>query len=181
MQAVQNKRYDLQDIYNLPDGKRAELLDGQIYMMAPPTTSHQRILNFVSTEINLYIRKNKGKCEVFPAPFAVFLDEGGEKYFEPDISVVCDSEKIDEKGCHGAPDWIVEIVSPSSRNMDYYLKLSEYKKAGVKEYWIIDPIKEIVFVYHMEFSDAPVISGFGIVGSKLYNGLEIDFSIIKTK
>ncbi len=181
MPALQNKRYGLQDIYDLPDGRRAELLDGQIYMMAPPTTAHQRILNFVSTEVNLYIRKIKGKCEVFPAPFAVFPDADEEKYFEPDISVVCDSEKIDEKGCHGAPDWIAEIVSPSSRNMDYYLKLSEYKKAGVKEYWIIDPVKEIVLVYYMESSDAPVFSGFGIVSSSLYDGLKIDFSSMRKK
>ena len=181
MQVLQKKRYSLQDIYDMPEGERAELLDGQLYMMAPPTTTHQRILNFVSTEINLYIRKNKGECEVFPAPFAVFPDADTEKYFEPDISVVCDSKKVDERGCHGAPDWIVEIVSPSSRNMDYYLKLAEYKKAGVKEYWIIDPIKENVLVYHMESSDAPVISGFGIIRSNLYEGLEIDLSSMKTK
>lgn len=181
MEVLQNKRYGLLDIYNMPDGKRAELLDGQLYMMEPPTTTHQRILNFVSTELNLYFRKYKGKCEVFPAPFAVFPDTDEENYFEPDISVVCDSKKVDESGCHGSPDWIVEIVSPSSRSMDYYLKLSEYKKAGVKEYWIIDPIKEYVLVYHMENSDAPEISDFGPIRSNLYDGLEIDLSSMRTK
>lgn len=104
MSAAENKTYSLQDIYALSEGKRAELLDGQMYYMAPPTATHQRILNFLSTEINLYIRKKHGTCEVFPAPFAVFLDTDKEKYFEPDISVICDSKKVDDFGCHGAPD-----------------------------------------------------------------------------
>ena len=143
--------YTIKDIFALPEGQRAELLDGKLYMMAPPTTTHQRLLNYICMEINLYV--------------------------EPDISVICDKEKIDERGCHGAPDWVVEIVSPSSRTMDYYIKLSEYKKAGVREYWIVDPDKQIVLVYAMEAGDAPVIYGFdrGIkVG--IYDDLEIDLS-----
>ncbi len=180
MSAAENKTYSLQDIYALSEGKRAELLDGQMYYMAPPTATHQRILNFLSTEINLYIRKKHGTCEVFPAPFAVFLDTDKEKYFEPDISVICESEKVDDFGCHGAPDWIIEIVSPSSRNMDYYLKLAEYKKAGVKEYWIVDPMKKVILVYPMESSDAPIICSFkSKVNPKLYEDLEIDFAKMK--
>lgn len=182
MSAEEKKDYHLQDIYALPEGKRAELLDGKIYAMAPPTATHQRILNFLCTEINLYFRKKQGKCEVFPAPFAVFLDEKGEKYVEPDISVICSPEKVDDSGCHGAPDWIIEIVSPSSRSMDYYLKLAEYKKAGVKEYWIVDPAKETILIYSMESSDAPVICGLNhVVSPKLYRDLEIDCSKLKTR
>lgn len=106
------KTYTLDDIYALPDGQRAELIDGQIYDMALPNTRHQRILNYISTEINLFIRSKRGSCEVFPAPFAVFLDNNANSadYVEPDISVICDSEKIDEKGCNGAPDWIPRIA-----------------------------------------------------------------------
>lgn len=93
----------IEDIYTLPEGERAELIDGRIYYMAPPSTIHQRILNYISTEINLYIRNNNGTCEVFPLPFAVFLNKDDENYVEPDISVICDKDKITEKGCYGAP------------------------------------------------------------------------------
>ena len=102
MDAVRKEEsYTIKDIYDLPDGERAELIDGQIYYMAPPSTKHQRLLNFISTEINLYIRNNNGECEVFPAPFAVFLNENDKNYVEPDISVICDKDKITDKGCNG--------------------------------------------------------------------------------
>ena len=140
--------YTIEDIYALPDGERAELIDGKIYYMAPPSTNHQRILNFINTEINLHIRNNNGECEVFPAPFAVFLNENDKNYVEPDISVVCDRNKITDKGCHGAPDWIIEIVSPSSKRMDYFIKLFKYRTAGVKEYWIVDSEKNRITVYN---------------------------------
>ncbi len=151
MDAVRKEEsYTIKDIYDLPDGERAELIDGQIYYMAPPSTKHQRLLNFISTEINLYIRNNNGECEVFPAPFAVFLNENDKNYVEPDISVICDKDKITDKGCNGAPDWIIEIVSPGSRQMDYYKKLFKYRTAGVREYWVVDPDKQIVTVYDFE-------------------------------
>lgn len=142
--------YTIDDIYNLPDGKRAELVDGQIYYMAPPGRIHQKLSMFLSNEISEYIKKNRGNCEVYAAPFAVFLDESNENYVEPDIAVICDISKLDDKGCHGAPDWVVEIVSSSSRQMDYFLKLFKYQKAGVREYWIVDPAKEQVIVYKFE-------------------------------
>ncbi len=104
--------YTIEDIYALPDGERAELIDGKIYYMAPPSTRHQRLLNFINTEINLYIRENKGECEVFPAPFAVYLNKDDKNYVEPDISVICDKDKITDKGCNGVPDWIIEVISP---------------------------------------------------------------------
>lgn len=142
--------YTIEYIYALPDGERAELIDGQIYYMAPPNTRHQRILNYINTEINMYIRKNNGECEVFPAPFAVFLNDDDMNYVEPDISVICDKNKISDKGCQGAPDWVIEIISPSSRAMDYFTKLFKYQKSGVREYWIVDPIKQRVTVYFFE-------------------------------
>ena len=142
--------HTIDDIYALPDGKRAELIDGQIYYMAPPSTTHQRLVNFISTEINMYIRKNNGDCEVFPAPFAVFLNKDDMNYIEPDISVICDSSKLDDKGCHGAPDWVIEIVSPSSKPRDYMTKLFKYRTAGVREYWIVDPEKQMAMVYGFE-------------------------------
>ncbi len=138
------------DIYALPDGERAELIDGQIFYMTPPSRTHQKISMALSNEIVSHIRHSKGKCEVYAAPFAVFLNKDSKNYVEPDICVVCDTEKLDEKGCHGAPDWVIEIVSPSSRMMDYYTKLFKYRDAGVREYWIADPAKKQVTVYSFE-------------------------------
>ncbi len=152
--------YTIDDIYALPEGERAELIDGKIYYMAPPNTNHQRLVNYLSTEINIYIRNNKGSCEIFPAPFAVFLNENDSNYVEPDISVICDPSKLDDKGCHGAPDWIIEIVSLSSRQMDYYKKLFKYRTAGVREYWVADPDKNIVTVYNFE-ADTMIEYPFG--------------------
>ena len=151
MDFARNKdTYTIDYIYALPDGERAELINGQIYYMAPPNTRHQRMLNYINTEINMYIRKNNGECEVFPAPFAVFLNDDDMNYVEPDISVICDKNKISDKGCQGAPDWVIEIISPSSMAMDYFTKLFQYQKSGVREYWIVDPIKQRVTVYFFE-------------------------------
>ncbi len=142
--------YTVDDIYALPDGERAELIDGQIFYMSPPGRTHQKISMLLSNEIVSHVRRSKGKCEVYAAPFAVFLNRDSKNYVEPDICVVCDTEKLDEKGCHGAPDWVIEIVSPSSRMMDYYTKLFKYRDAGVREYWIADPAKKRVTVYSFE-------------------------------
>lgn len=151
MEAIRKEEiYTIEDIYSLPEGKRAELIDGQIFYMAPPTTNHQRLVNYLNTEINLFIRKNNGECEVFPAPFAVFLGENDRNYVEPDISVICDRNKISDKGCHGAPDWVIEIVSPSTKQMDYYKKLFQYRTAGVREYWVVDPDRKLVTVYNFQ-------------------------------
>lgn len=150
MEALKEVGCTLEDIYALPDRERAELIDGQIYFMAPPSTKHQRLVRRFTYEIERYIQQNDGECEVFPAPFAVFLNDDDINYVEPDISVICDEHKLDNAGCHGAPDWVIEIVSPSSHKMDYYLKLFKYRTAGVKEYWIVDPDKERIFVYRFE-------------------------------
>ncbi len=150
MALTQEKIYTTDDIYSLPEGQRAELIDGQIYNMAPPNTIHQRILMNLSGEIREHIKKHNGGCEVFPAPFAVFLNKDDRNYVEPDISVICDKNKINDKGCDGAPDWIVEIVSPHSTRTDYIIKLFKYRTAGVGEYWIVNPMKNVVQTYVFE-------------------------------
>lgn len=165
--------YTVEDIYALPDGERAELIDGKIYYMAPPSTKHQRMLNFISTEINLYIRDNNGECEVFPAPFAVFLNENDKNYVEPDISVVCDKSKLTEQGCQGAPDWIIEIVSPSSRKMDYYKKLFKYHTAEVREYWVVDIEKQLVTVYDFEHDNMEEYHFGGDISVGIYEGFSM--------
>ena len=123
MTLPQERIYTTDDIYNLPDGERAELIDGQIYYIAPPTRRHQLIAGNLFTIINTYIKSRGGSCEPYIAPFAVFLNADDKNYVEPDISVICDKSKLTDKGCNGAPDWIIEIVSSGSRRMDYYTKL----------------------------------------------------------
>lgn len=152
---MSQKNYTIEDIYALPDGKRAELMDGRIYYMDPPSWTHQKISMALSSEIASYIREQKGSCHVLAAPFAVFLNENDDKnYLEPDITVICNTSKLDEKGCHGAPDWVIEIVSPSSRPRDYIKKMMQYCTAGAREYWIVDPEKRMVMVYGFEAEQA---------------------------
>lgn len=150
MPLPRENNYTTKDIYELPDGQRAELIDGVIYDMAPPSRLHQRISTRLASIIDRYISDNNGTCEVYSAPFAVFLNQDDKTYVEPDISVICDSDKLDDRGCIGAPDWIIEIVSPSSQRMDYMTKLFKYRTAGVREYWIINPMTEIVQTYLFE-------------------------------
>ncbi|MCM1045161.1 MAG: Uma2 family endonuclease [Candidatus Gastranaerophilales bacterium] len=140
----------IKDIYDLPDGERAELIDGKIHYMAPPSRNHQKISGKLHRAIANYIDSKDGNCEVYAAPFAVFLNEDDLNYVEPDISVICDTTKLNDKGCYGAPDWIIEIVSQSSRQRDYMTKLFKYRTAGVREYWIVDSERNMVTVYSFE-------------------------------
>lgn len=167
------KIYTIDDIYALPDGERAELIDGKIYYMAPPNTKHQRISSYLHNEIYNYIKNHHGQCEIFAAPFAVFLNEDDTNYVEPDISVICDQYKITDNGCHGAPDWLIEIVSSSSKLMDYFTKLFKYKTAGVREYWIVDPLKQRVTVYFFEKETVEEYS----FGDEIPVGIHKGFSI----
>nr|WP_296488227.1 Uma2 family endonuclease [uncultured Acetatifactor sp.] len=150
MASVQQKNYTIDDIYALPEGQRAELIDGRLYMMAPPIRIHQKLISQFTKIIGNYIDTRQGTCEVYPAPFAVFLNEDDMNYVEPDISVICDKGKLNDKGCNGAPDWIIEIVSPSTSRIDYGIKLFKYRSAGVREYWIVNPYKKSVMVYDLE-------------------------------
>lgn len=170
--------YTTKDVYDLPEGERAELINGRMYMMAPPSRKHQEILNYLNTEINLYIRSKKGDFKVYPAPFAVFLNADDLNYVEPDISIVCDRDKLTDRGCDGAPDWIIEIVSPGSQRMDYMIKLFKYRTAGVREYWIVDPAKERISVYSFIKEDMNEFTFGDIVTSGIYDDLKIDFTKI---
>ena len=147
MPVAEKYSHTTEEIYALPEGKRAELIDGQIYDMAPPGRIHQELVQQLSRTIGNYIADHKGTCKVYPAPFAVFLNQDDKTYVEPDISVICDNGKLDDRGCNGAPDWVIEIVSQSSQRMDYLTKLFKYRTAGVREYWIVNPMKRTVLVY----------------------------------
>lgn len=170
------KMYTLEEIYSLPDGQRAELIDGQLFMMAPPNLKHQEILSELHYQIKDYIKRKNGSCAVFPAPFAVFLNADDRNYVEPDLSVICDKAKLNEKGCSGAPDWVIEIVSPSTSRMDYGVKLLKYRSAGVKEYWIIDYAKNQIFAYDFQCDTMRDYTFADTVKAAIYEDLEIDFS-----
>lgn len=170
--------YTVDDIYALPEGERAELIDGRIYYMAPPGWKHQKLSMFLSMEISSYIKKAGGGCEILAAPFAVFLNADDLNYVEPDISVICDQSKLDEKGCHGAPDWIIEIVSPGSRTMDYMTKLFKYRTAGVREYWIVDPEKSMVMVYAFEQDRAEQYLFGTDIPVGIYDGFQINLGTL---
>lgn len=170
---IKQKIYTIEDIYALPEGERAELVDGKIYYMAPPSRTHQKISMFLSNEISDYIKRMNGECEVYAAPFAVFLDKDDINYTEPDISVICDKNKLDDRGCHGAPDWIVEIVSPASKTMDYFIKLFKYRTAGVREYWIVDSIKKLITVYGFESETLEQYSFGDDIPVGIYDGFTI--------
>ncbi len=172
------KLYTIHDIYNLPEGSRAELIDGQIYYMAPPTRKHQRIAGEIFAAIREYINTHNASCEVDIAPFAVFLSVDDINYVEPDISVICDPDKLTDKGCSGSPDWIIEIVSPSSRRMDYFTKLFKYRTAGVREYWIVDPDKNRITIYDFESEDIRDYTFADSVKVNIFNDLYISFSDI---
>ncbi len=179
MSLPQESLYTIEDYWNLPTEEQyVELLDGHIYYMSPPSRTHQKILSNLLVDITNYIRLNNGSCEVYPAPFAVQLKEDENTIVEPDISVICDPNKLTDRGCTGAPDWIIEIVSPSNSSHDYVLKLNKYLAAGVREYWIVDPRDNSIHVYKFDSEDTKLTSYtfHNTVKVGIYEDLSIDFS-----
>ena len=108
---------------------------------------------------------------MYPAPFAVFLDE--YNYFEPDISIICDRNRLSDRGCEGAPDWIIEIVSPSSASMDYLKKLNKYQASGVRLYWIVNPDTKTVSVYEFQNDKSMQYSFSDPVSVSICDGFQI--------
>lgn len=173
------KGYTVDDILALPEGERAELIDGEMFMMASPTRTHQRILGWMHVTIYNHIKSKKGKCQVYLAPFAVFLKNDNKNYVEPDVLVSCKDERVDEQGCHGAPDWAIEIVSPSSVTMDYKRKAKAYREAGVREYWIIDSQKEktTVYLFGDDGTEEKTEYTFtDVIRSTVVEGLDVDMN-----
>ena len=163
----------------LPEEIRAEVFEGQIYYMASPSRNHQLISTELLTLLNNYIKNNNGSCQVFHAPFDVKLSDSPLIIVQPDLMIICDKDKIDEKRCNGAPDFIIEIVSPSNPSDDYIRKLYYYKNYGVREYWIIDPIRRIITVNFFEGNILNVQYDFlSTIKVNIYDDLYINFSEI---
>lgn len=175
------KIYTTDDIDALPPGVRAELIDGRIYYMAAPTRTHQKIIGAMYLTVANYIREKGGDCEVYIPPFEVFLDCDKHTVVQPDLTVICDPDKLDEKGCHGAPDWVIEVMSPSSKKVDAVEKLEKYRKARVREYWLVMPDKRTVIVYNFETeSDDESVTLYSFddeIPSGIYSDLKVNLSM----
>lgn len=148
----QEKHYTAEDYFNPPENAHIELINGQFYNMAVPSLLHQAILRELSFAISSYFKKEKGNCQFYPSPFAVQLSKENDTIVEPDISVICEPTKLTKYGCIGAPDWIIEIASPSNPKHDFVTKFALYTEAGVREYWIIDQMHKRINVYNFEES-----------------------------
>jgi Uma2 family endonuclease len=154
MGALENeKTYTYADYasWELKEGERFEIIDGIPYMMSAPSVRHQTISGVIFGNLFIFLRGRK--CQVYHAPFDVCLFGDGDNddtVVQPDILVVCDRFKMDEKRCNGAPDLIVEILSPSTSKRDIFLKFNKYQQAGVREYWVVNPIDKVVSVHVLE-------------------------------
>nr|WP_296033457.1 Uma2 family endonuclease [uncultured Dorea sp.] len=170
--------YTLEDYYALPDEHRAELIDGVLYDMASPGTLHQMAGGYIYARFLEFVAKNQGKCIPLIAPLDVQLDCDDKTIVEPDVMIVCDREKLYKNRIYGAPDFILEVLSKSTRRRDMVTKLQKYANAGVKEYWMVDIEGRRVFVYIFDEENYPAIYGFDSkVPVYIWGGqCEIDFS-----
>ena len=173
--------HTLEDYYALPDGTRVELIDGIFYDMAAPSALHQELMLILAMLLKEHVRKNHGGCKVFAAPYDVQLDCDDRTMVEPDVMVICDVKKVTMRCCFGAPDLVMEILSPATRRRDLTLKASKYQNAGVREYWVIDPKEEKLIVYDFAGDKFPAIYNFTMqVPVGIWNGeLQIDFRKIR--
>ena len=172
--------YTVEDYLQLPDEQRVELIDGYFYDMASPTTLHQRIAGEIYRQISNFIMDNNGECLPLISPIDVQLDCDEKTMVQPDVVILCDKDKLCKWGIFGAPEFVLEVISPSTKKKDYIKKLSKYEMAGVKEYWILDPYQQKLIVYFFESETSPTIYGFNEpISLEIYNGeLEIDFTHI---
>ncbi|MBQ9014945.1 MAG: Uma2 family endonuclease [Firmicutes bacterium] len=170
--------YTIADLEGFPEERRVELIDGVIYDLASPTGAHQIAVGFLHAELWNFIRSNQGGCVVNIAPTGVQPDpEDDTTLLEPDVLVTCDREKITMPGIKGAPDLVIEVLSPSTRKRDLLLKTGKYEQAGVRELWLVDHMNRRVLVY--DFEHGNVVSMYGFrdkVPVLIFDGvLTIDF------
>lgn len=157
---TENRLYTLEDYLRLPDDQRVELIDGVFYDMAAPTTIHQSIAGFLHKKFLDFVMANKGPCFPFISPVDVQLDCDDKTVVQPDVLVVCDRTKYKNGRVFGAPDLVIEVLSPSTRRKDMQLKMYKYAGAGVREYWMVDPEKKLVVQYDLEHLGIPAVYNF---------------------
>ena len=145
--------YTLEDYLAIPDERRVELIDGVIYDMSSPLGHHQIIAGQIYFHLVSYISGKGGPCIPFIAPIDVQLDCDDKTIVQPDVLILCDRSKYTPQRIVGAPDFVVEVLSKSTREKDMFLKLNKYRSAGVREYWMVDPDKKTVIAYNFENDD----------------------------
>ncbi len=144
--ALQLRPMIASDLTDLGEKKAYQLIDGQLIVAEMAGVSHQRMVRHIGRQIDQFISDNGGGCEVFDVGVNVYLDADEFTLVIPDIAVVCNPSVINDKGVWGAPDWIIEVVSASTRKIDYHKKLHKYMDSGVREYWIVDIDRQMVTV-----------------------------------
>ena len=172
--------YTVEDYRALPEERRVELIDGYFYDMAAPTFLHQQIAGEIYRQIANFILDNGGNCKPLISPVDVQLDCDERTMVQPDVGILCHDDKIEKWGVYGAPDSVLEIISPSTRRKDCIKKLDKYMDAGVREYWILDPYQKKLLVYLAQGDACPIIYGLEEpVPIRIYDGaLEIKFNHI---
>jgi Uma2 family endonuclease len=175
------------DYITWSDDERWELIDGYAYNMSPaPSRRHQQISRELEIAIGVFLADKP--CEIYDAPFDVRLpesDEADEEIYtvvQPDIAVICDAKKLDDKGCRGAPDLIIEILSPATSAKDMKIKLALYERHGVKEYWVVHPTDNIVMVFKLDkkkmYGRPTVYTEADKIATPILKGLEIDLELV---
>ena len=183
----ESKRYTYADYLTWLDDKRRELINGFIHLMSAPNELHARITHLTSWFMESFVRQHKGNCRIYHAPFDVRLPKNNElkdnkiyDVVQPDICVICDLSKLDDRGCIGAPDLIVEVLSPSTLKYDWNYKFNLYEAAGVREYWIVDPKAKVVNVFLLQsdgkYDLGTVYEHNQKVPVHILKGLEIDLN-----
>ncbi len=152
--------FTLEDYYEIPDDIRVELIDGVLYTMNSPTSVHQMIGGLIYTKLMNYVMDKKGKCLPMISPIDVQLDCDDKTMVQPDVVIMCDRDKVIMRCVYGAPDFVIEVLSKSTKKKDSIIKLHKYMNAGVREYWMIDSYRKVVIVYNFESEIYPVIYGF---------------------
>jgi Uma2 family endonuclease len=184
---VESASMTYEDLIQLPGEERRELFFGVPFAMAPaPSRRHQEVAWELARQIGNFLRGRP--CRGFAAPFDVRLPEAGESdeetstVVQPDISVVCDEAKLDDRGCRGAPDWIVEVVSPRTASNDYIRKVEIYERHGVREYWIVHPVDRVLILRTLDetgrYGIPEYCSGNGRLGPRIFPELELDMDAV---
>lgn len=175
--------YTVEDYYALPRDERVELIDGEFYEMLAPSMIHQSIVEEVTWQISTFIRSNKGTCKVIPSPIDVRINEDDKTMVEPDVIVVCKNRraKLEKWGVLGAPDFVLEVLSDSTRDKDLHIKTKLYRNAGVREFWMIDTRKEQVLIWREGMDEVPIIQGISGTAkiTVLEKEMDVDLDAVK--
>ena len=173
--------YTIEDYYQLPDDVRAELIDGVIYLMTAPLSEHQLAAGEIYHQLKSCAEEHEMSCIPAIAPFDVQLDKDEKTMLQPDVMIACDEELLQRRGIYGAPEFVLEVLSPSTRSKDQVIKLKKYQEAGCEEYWIVDIENRRVLVYLFKDENWPDIYSFDDrVPVGISEGLcEIDFTKVE--